>query len=170
MANKFGMFLIGGVVGAVAALLAAPRSGAETRAMVADKAGEFAGNAQQWGDSAAAGPDDTVSAADNDGRVAFLASFGWTVNAEPVQTQQIRIPEQSSEVFDRYNELQRSQGYDLTQYAGQTVTRYVYEIQNYEDAAAPVYASVLVSDGQVIGGDVASTEPGGVMHGFAKPA
>lgn len=42
MANKFGMFLIGGVVGAVAALLAAPRSGAETRAMVADKAGEFA--------------------------------------------------------------------------------------------------------------------------------
>ncbi len=56
MANKFGMFLIGGVVGAVAALLAAPRSGAETRAMVADKAGEFAGNAQQWGDSAAAGP------------------------------------------------------------------------------------------------------------------
>ena len=55
MANKFGMFLIGGVVGAVAALLAAPRSGAETRAMVADKAGEFAGNAQQWGDSAAAG-------------------------------------------------------------------------------------------------------------------
>lgn len=39
MANKFGMFLIGGVVGAVAALLAAPRSGAETRAMVADKAG-----------------------------------------------------------------------------------------------------------------------------------
>ena len=50
MANKFGMFFIGGVVGAVAALLAAPRSGAETRAMVADKAGEFAGNAQQWGD------------------------------------------------------------------------------------------------------------------------
>lgn len=122
------------------------------------------------GDSAAAGPDDTVSAADNDGRVAFLASFGWTVNAEPVQTQQIRIPEQSSEVFDRYNELQRSQGYDLTQYAGQTVTRYVYEIQNYEDAAAPVYASVLVSDWQIIGGDVASTAPGGVMHGFAKPA
>ena len=47
MANKFGMFLIGGVVGAVAALLAAPRPGVETRAMVADKANEFVGNAQQ---------------------------------------------------------------------------------------------------------------------------
>ena len=45
MANKFGMFLIGGVVGAVAALLAAPRPGVETRAMVADKANEFVGNA-----------------------------------------------------------------------------------------------------------------------------
>ncbi len=37
MANKFGVFIIGGVVGAVAALLAAPRTGVETRAMVADR-------------------------------------------------------------------------------------------------------------------------------------
>ena len=41
----------------------------------------------------------------NEGRVAFLASFGWEVAEEPVQTQ---------EVFQRYNELQISQGYDLT--------------------------------------------------------
>ena len=53
MANKFGMFLIGGVVGAVAALLAAPRPGAETRAMVADKANDILGDAQQWGGQAA---------------------------------------------------------------------------------------------------------------------
>ncbi len=54
MANKFGVFIIGGVVGAVAALLAAPRTGVETRAMVADKANQFMGDAQQWGSDAAA--------------------------------------------------------------------------------------------------------------------
>ena len=36
MANKFGVFVFGGLVGAIAALLCAPRSGEETRAMAAD--------------------------------------------------------------------------------------------------------------------------------------
>ena len=48
MANKFGVFLIGGAVGAIAALLAAPRSGRETRAMVADKANAVLDDAQGW--------------------------------------------------------------------------------------------------------------------------
>ena len=37
MGNKFGAFLAGGLAGAVVALLYAPRSGQETRAMVTDK-------------------------------------------------------------------------------------------------------------------------------------
>ena len=124
------------------------------------------------GNDSAAAPSTTasVSAADNDSRLAFLSSFGWTVSGEPVQTQQVRIPEQSSEVFDRYNALQISQGFDLSEYAGKTVTRYLYEIQNYEGASAPVYATLLVYQNQIIGGDIASSAPDGVMHGFAKPA
>lgn len=47
MNNKFGMFLLGGALGALAALLYAPRSGTETRALVADKAQEAWGSAQQ---------------------------------------------------------------------------------------------------------------------------
>ena len=54
MANKFGAFLFGGVVGAIAALLCAPRSGEETRAMVADKANTVWGEAQDWGAQAGA--------------------------------------------------------------------------------------------------------------------
>lgn len=121
-------------------------------------------------DSEAGQTEPTISVADNDGRLAFLSSFGWTVSGEPVQTQQVKIPDQGSEVFDRYNELQISQGYDLNSYAGKTVTRYVYEIQNYENAAGPVYASLLVYQDQVVGGDVASDEANGIMHGFAKPS
>ena len=106
----------------------------------------------------------------NDDRVAYLATFGWSVNAEPTQTQKVKIPDTTeNKVFARYNDLQKSQGFDLTDYAGKEVMRYVYEILNYPDASAPVYASVLVCDGRVIGGDITNSAPDGVIHGFAMP-
>lgn len=106
----------------------------------------------------------------NDDRVAYLATFGWSVNAEPTQTQKVKIPDTAeNKVFARYNDLQKSQGFDLTDYAGKEAMRYVYEILNYPDASAPVYASVLVCDGRVIGGDITNSAPDGVIHGFAKP-
>lgn len=106
----------------------------------------------------------------NDERVAFLAAYGWSVNAEPNEAQKVRIPDTAdNEIFARYNELQKSQGFDLTQYAGKEVVRYVYEILNYPEASHPVYASVLVCDGLIIGGDVTNTAPDGVIHGFAMP-
>lgn len=109
--------------------------------------------------------------ASNDDRIAYLASFGWSVNGEPVETQKVRIPDETdNRVFSRYNDLQLSQGFDLTQYCGQEVMRYVYEILNYPDASSPVYASILVCNGQIIGGDITDTAPDGTMHGFATGA
>lgn len=106
----------------------------------------------------------------NDDRIAYLAGFGWSVNAEPTEAQQVRIPDTAeNRVFARYNELQRSQGFDLTDYAGRDVMRYVYEILDYPDATDPVYASVLVCDGVIIGGDITNTAPDGQIHGFALP-
>lgn len=108
--------------------------------------------------------------ATNEDRAAFLATFGWSVNAEPTEAQKVRIPDtEENEVFARYNDLQKSQGYDLTEYAGKEVMRYVYEILNYPEASCPVYASVLVYDGIIIGGDVTNTAPEGVIHGFRMP-
>ena len=46
MSNKHGIFLAGGAVGAVAALLCAPRTGQEARTMVAEKVNEAWGQAQ----------------------------------------------------------------------------------------------------------------------------
>ena len=65
------------------------------------------------------------SMATNDGRVQFLKSFGWEVAASPAEAGQVRIPESASQVFDRYNALQKSQGYDLSKFAGKAVMRYV---------------------------------------------
>ena len=49
----------------------------------------------------------------NDGRVKFLKDFGWDVSTSPTESGQVRIPEETTEVYERYNALQKSQGYDL---------------------------------------------------------
>jgi len=108
----------------------------------------------------------------NDGRVKFLQDFGWEVAAAPTESGQVRIPEQSTEVFDRYNQLQKSQGYDLSKFAGKNVMRYVYKVENFPGATDPVYATLLVYKNQIIGGDITNTAPGGKVQGFkmAKPS
>lgn len=114
-------------------------------------------------------PTATTNVSNNDARVEFLKNFGWDVTTSPAESSQVRIPEKSSEVFDRYNEMQKQQGYDLTQYAGKTVMRYVYKVNNYPGAIEPVYATLLVHKNQVIGGDITNTAAKGHIHGFKKP-
>ena len=115
---------------------------------------------------------ETVSPAlsTNDGRVKFLSDFGWDVSASPVESSQVRIPEKTSEVFDRYNTLQKSQGYDLSEYAGKNVMRYVYQIRNYPGATEPVYATLLLYKNKIIGGDVTDTSAKGQIRPFRMPS
>ena len=123
----------------------------------------------------------TTSAApvsNNDARVQFLESLGWEVAASPMESGQVRIPENMTEVFDRYNKLQKQQGYDLTAYAGKNVMRYVYKVENFPGSGEPVYATLLVYKNQLIGGDITDTSPGGKVQALkvtkkdstAKPA
>ena len=37
----------------------------------------------------------------NDARVEFLKSFGWDVAASPTESGQVKIPQSSSELYDR---------------------------------------------------------------------
>lgn len=111
-----------------------------------------------------------TTVANNDDRVKFLNSFGWEVTTSPTESSQVRIPEKSSELFDRYNSLQKSMGYDLSPFAGQTVMRYVYKVNNYPGATEPVYATLLISKNQVIGGDITDTAAKGAIRGFKMPS
>lgn len=115
-------------------------------------------------------PTSAGSVTSNDDRVKFLTDFGWDVAASPTESGQVRIPDKSGEVFDRYNALQKSQGYDLSAYAGKNVMRYVYKVNNYPGATEPVYATLLVFKNQVIGGDVTNTAAKGSIQGFRMPA
>lgn len=105
----------------------------------------------------------------NDGRVKFLEDFGWQVTTTPTQSSQVRIPEVGSQVFTRYNQLQLSQGFDLSKFAGKKVMRYVYRINNFPGATEPVYATLLIYKNQVIGGDVTDSAPGGQIRTLKMP-
>ena len=117
-----------------------------------------------------AAPTAATGMSGNDARVQFLKNFGWEVAQSPVESGQVRIPEKSTAVYDRYNALQKTQGYDLSQYAGKIVMRYVYKITNFPGATDPVYATLLVYKNEVIGGDVTDTCPNGQVRTFKMPA
>lgn len=71
MNGKVGVFLAGGLIGAVAALLYAPRTGEETRALVADKANEAWGTARQYGFEAQVRGQEIYNNAASQGKVAY---------------------------------------------------------------------------------------------------
>ena len=110
-----------------------------------------------------------LTAPDNDSRVKFLKDLGWDVVTSPKESSLVKIPDQPSDVFNRYNALQKDQGYDLTPYAGKKVMRYVYTVNNYPGATEPVYATVLVYKNRIIGGDITDTDAKGQIRGFKMP-
>ena len=72
-----------------------------------------------------AGAQYSIQAGENEQRIDFLKQFGWEVEQEPVSIEEIVIPQQFNQVYERYNELQKTQGMDLTKYAGKTVKKVV---------------------------------------------
>lgn len=99
-------------------------------------------------------------------RVEFLASCGYTVSQEPIRTQEVQIPKEFSEVYEQYNAIQKTQGFDLSRYQGKNVMQYVYLVENYpEEGSDPVYATLLLYKNKLIGGDISR----GGAEGFLRP-
>ena len=105
----------------------------------------------------------------NEQRVEYLKGFGWELSNEPTECTEVVIPKKFDETYESYNLLQQTQGFDLSRYKGKKVMRYTYEITNYPTSAENVFATLLVCDKKIIGGDVSSTSLGGFMHSFFKP-
>lgn len=108
-----------------------------------------------------------LSAATNEERVTFLAQFGWQVDSEPSEVEDVTVPQVFNKVYNRYNKIQLEQGLDLLDYAGKECSRVTYTITNYPDTQQRVNANLLIYNGVVVGGDISSAEIGGFMHGFA---
>jgi len=96
----------------------------------------------------------------------FLEQFGWQVSESPLEQVTIRIPNQFDKVMNAYNELQKSQGLDLSKYKDKDVIRYTYQITNYPDYSGTVFANVILYKNKVIGGDICSSDVTGFISGF----
>ena len=98
----------------------------------------------------------------------FLAQFGWEVESVPTEEIVVTIPTEFDKIFAAYNELQKSQGLNLTKYRGKDVTRYTFAVKNYDGYEGTVWANVLVYKNKVVGGDICSADVSGFVHGFEK--
>lgn len=101
----------------------------------------------------------------NEDRIAFLARLGVTVSGEPKEEVSFSVPENFDVVLLKYNEIQRSQGLDLSKYKNKKVTRYTYEAQGYGDYEGAVMINLIVYRNTVVACDASSIGP----EGFVKP-
>lgn len=104
----------------------------------------------------------------NEKRIAFLKQFGWDVDSTPVEEKEIIIPSEFDTVMTDYNNLQKSQGLNLEKYRRKTVTKYTYNVTNYENYTGTIYANLLICRGRVIGGDISTADVSGFSHGFSR--
>lgn len=101
--------------------------------------------------------------------VRYLNQLSWEVESEPVLVKEVVIPKQFDDVYAKYNEIQKSQGFDLRKYAGKTVKSYSFKVINYlPDVKDEIRANILVYNNNVIAGDICSLAIDGFMKNLIK--
>ena len=99
----------------------------------------------------------------------FLESLGVRAAAGgPVESVAFVMPENFDRVMLGYNEIQKAQGFDLSKYAKKRVTRYTYELENYDGYDGTVYVNLLIYRSRIIGCDISSADPGGFVEPLIK--
>ena len=107
----------------------------------------------------------SVKLEDNEQRVAFLKKLGWEVQPQPSETVNILIPQSFDKVYEKYNQLQRKQGFNLGKYKGKTVTRYTYIITNVPENKV-IVADLFFFKDKLVAGDINNVALDGYMIGL----
>ena len=87
----------------------------------------------------------------------------YDVSQTPAEVVEVTIPEQFNQVYERYNNLLKEGGYDLSPYKGKKCIRYTYLIPSQN-----ARANILVYNGKIIGGDISSITIDGIMKPLEK--
>lgn len=104
----------------------------------------------------------------NEDRRIFLSDRGYDVSESEISAVEVQIPTEFDDIYLKYNELQKSQGFDLSKFKGKTVELYTYQIYNYDDTDEEIFANILIYKNKIIGGDIQSTALDGFITGFDK--
>ena len=115
----------------------------------------------------------SLRASDNEQRISFFSQFGWEVDEDPVEVREIYIPEEFDEEYDKYNQLQKQQDFNLEDYKSQTAKKWTYNIKNYpgyENTYGCVQGNLIVYNGNVIAGDISCLDAQNkFVHSFDFP-
>lgn len=97
-----------------------------------------------------------------------LTSFGWETSGL-ISQEQVTLPDTFDASYQDFLALQEEAGFHLAPYAGKTVTRYTYGIQNYPTGEDTVYADLLVCNQVIIGGDIRTASLDGFITSLRYP-
>ena len=81
----------------------------------------------------------------NEDRVALLTACGWSVDSEPVGTQEVQIPDTFDEIYEQYNAI---------------------ALTAYPTGEQGVTANLLVRRNRLIAADITSAQTDGFVHGL----
>lgn len=101
-----------------------------------------------------------IDASTNAKRVMYITGLGLDISETPTDVKTVLIPQDFSDVYKRYNDLQKKAGFDLTNYRGKSIEIYTYPLAN--DSETVVH--LMVYKHNVIGGDIASLKIDGEMR------
>ncbi len=96
-------------------------------------------------------------------RMEYIRYLKVDVNEDKYTFKETVIPKTFSNVYKEYNKLQKSGGFDLSNYKGKKVTIYSYPLISSERIL-----TLIIYDGQIIGGDIAETKIDGKMIEIRK--
>ena len=110
----------------------------------------------------------SISAKTDGERRAYLKKYGFELAKECTQ-KEITIPEKWNDVYNDYNQIQKNQGFDLTDYKGGRATRETYGGRDDKGEGEYIVADMLVSGGVLIGGDICNpSAKDGFLIGFKQ--
>ncbi len=105
-----------------------------------------------------------ISVKNDKGRIEYLSALGYGVEKEPVSTSSEMLPKVFDAVMERYNDLQRLQGFDLSKCSGKKVTGYTYKVITFPDGTSPsdgaYYATLICYKNKVVAADLCCVEKG----------
>lgn len=96
-------------------------------------------------------------------RMIYINSLGVAVDEDGFLFKETVIPTEFSDVYSEYNRLQKEAGFDLARFKGKPVTVYSYPVSGQEKNL-----TLIVCDGNIIGGDIAETKLSGKMLPLRK--
>lgn len=89
----------------------------------------------------------------------FISGIGF--KAGNAVEKEIIIPTEFSETYLKYNEIQKSAGFDLSAYKGCRVKLYIFSQAAYPECSEEMRLNMIVYKGKIIGGDISSVSSDG---------